>query len=167
MKIVADSAAPLWAMAASAGALAVAFGAQYLGGLPPCDLCIWQRLPYGVAIVVGMAALLWFRSPRERAAMTWLTVLCFAAGVVVALYHVGVEQHWIAGPSSCSGPSALGAAGSVEELRKLLAAAPVIRCDEIPWSLLGVSIAGWNAAASFALTAICGVAGWRQTAAFR
>ena len=167
MKIAADSAAPLWAMAASAGALAVALGAQYLGGLHPCDLCIWQRLPYGIAIVIGTAALLWFRSPRERAVLTWLAVLCFAAGGVVALYHVGVEQRWIAGPSSCSGSSALGAAGSVEELRKLLAAAPVIRCDEIPWSLFGVSIAGWNAVASLALAAICGVAGWRQTAAFR
>ena len=156
-----DDAAPLWAGAASAIALALALGSQYWGGLEPCELCLWQRVPYGVAVAAAVGALLWFRSPRERMALTWLAALCFAAGAAVALYHVGVELHWVAGPASCSGSASLNDARTVEELRRLLAAAPVARCDVVAWSLFGISMAGWNALASLALLAGCGLAGWR------
>lgn len=157
-----DRDATLWAMAASAIALLAALGSQYLGGLAPCKLCLWQRLPHGAVIVIGVGALLWFRGPRERLFLTWLSAIAFAVGAAIALYHTGVEQRWIAGPTSCSGDSGLNAAQSVEELRKLLLAAPVVRCDEIPWSLYGLSIAAWNALACIVLAAFCSVAGWRQ-----
>ena len=153
---------PLWAMAASAVALLAALGSQYLGGLAPCKLCLWQRIPHGAVIVIGVGALLWFRGPSERLFLTWLSAIAFAVGAGIALYHTGVEQHWIAGPTSCSGDSGLNSAQSVEELRKLLLATPLVRCDKIPWSLFGLSIAAWNALASIVLAAICAVAGWRQ-----
>lgn len=158
-----DRSATIWAMWASAIALLAALGSQYLGGLAPCKLCIWQRIPHGISIVIGLGALLWFHSPRERIFLTWLACLTFAAGSGIALYHTGVEQQWIAGPSSCTGLGALNQATTIEELRAQLLAAPVVRCDEIPWSLFGVSIAGWNAVASLALTVFCGVAAWNQT----
>jgi disulfide bond formation protein DsbB len=157
-----DRDAVLWAGVASAIALLAAIASQYLGGLAPCKLCIWQRVPHGVVIVIGLGALLWFRDPRERLALTWLAFLALAAGAGIAMYHTGVEQHWIAGPSSCTGLGSLNNATTIDELRKQLLAAPVVRCDEIPWSLFGVSIAGWNTLASLALTLFCGVAGWNQ-----
>ena len=153
---------PLWAMAASAIALLVALGSQYLGGVAPCKLCLWQRLPHGAVIVIGVGALLWFREPRERLFLTWLAAITFAVGAVIALYHSGVEQHWFAGPRSCSGDSSLNSAQSIDELRGMLLAAPVVRCDEIPLSLFGLSIAAWNALACTVLSLFCGVAGWRQ-----
>lgn len=159
---IADRDLPLWAMAASIVALAAALGSQYLGGLAPCKLCLWQRVPHGIVIVIGIGALLWFQGPRERAVLTWAAGLAFATGAAIALYHVGVEQHWIAGPTSCSGASSLNAAQTIEELRQQLLGTPVVRCDEIPWSLFGVSIAGWNALVSLALAAICAFAGTRQ-----
>ena len=94
-----DRDVPLWAMAASAIALLVALGSQYLGGVAPCKLCLWQRLPHGAVIVIGVSALLWFREPRERLFLTWLAAIAFAVGAGTALYHTGVEQHWVAGPS--------------------------------------------------------------------
>ena len=157
-----DHDVPLWAMAASAVALLTALASQYLGGLAPCKLCLWQRIPHGVVLVLGVGALLWFRGPRERLLLTWAAAIAFAFGAGLALYHVGVEQHWIAGPSSCSGDSGLNSAQSVEELRKMLMAAPVVRCDEITWSLFGLSIAAWNAVACIVLAVFCGVAGRRQ-----
>ena len=153
---------PLWAMAASAIALLVALGSQYLGGVAPCKLCLWQRLPHGAVIVIGVGALLWFREPRERLFLTWLAAITFAVGAVIALYHSGVEQHWFAGPRSCSGDSSLNSAQSIDELRGMLLAAPVVRCDEIPWSLFGLSIAAWNAVACILLAVFCGVVGRRQ-----
>ena len=74
-----DRDAPVWAMAASAAALAVALASQYWGGLAPCGLCLWQRIPHGVAIVIGLGALLWFQGRRGRIALTWLAALVFAA----------------------------------------------------------------------------------------
>ena len=158
-----DRDAPLWAMAASVVALAAALGSQYLGGLAPCKLCLWQRVPYGLVIVIGVGALLWFTGARERRALTWAAALAFAAGAGIALYHSGVEQHWIAGPTSCSGDASLNAAQTVEELRAQLLGTPIVRCDEIPWSLFGLSIAAWNALASLALAAFCGVTALRQS----
>lgn len=157
-----DRNAVVWAGAASAIALMAALGSQHLGGLAPCKLCIWQRVPHGIVIVIGLGALLWFRGPRERLALTWLAFLVLAVGTGIAMYHTGVEQQWIAGPSSCTGLGALNNATTIEELRTQLLAAPVVRCDEIPWSLFGVSIAGWNALASLILTVFCAVAGWNQ-----
>ncbi len=152
---------PLWAGLASAVALAAALGSQHWGGLQPCELCLWQRFPHGAVVAVAVGGWLWFRSPRERMVLAWLAALLFAAGAAVALYHVAVELHWAAGPSACSGPGALDRARSVEELRRLLDATPVVRCDQVAWSMLGVSMAGWNALASVALCAGCGAAGWR------
>lgn len=159
-----DADAPLWAMAASVVALAAALGSQYLGGLAPCDLCLWQRVPHGVVIVTGIGALLWFQGPRERNLLTWLAALSFAVGAGIALYHVGVEQKWIAGPAACSGPASLNAAQTIEELRAQLLGTPVVRCDEIPWELFGISMAGWNALFSLALMLFCGVAAARSAA---
>ena len=153
---------PLWVMAASAAALGIALLSQYWGGLAPCKLCLWQRLPHGAVIVIGVGALLWFRGPRERALLTWLAAAAFAVGAGIAVYHAGVEQGWIAGPTSCSGTGALNQATTIDELRKQLLAAPVVRCDEIPWSLFGLAIAAWNALFSIALFWICATAGWRQ-----
>tara|TARA_R110000868_G_scaffold46376_2_gene153202 strand:+ start:3022 stop:3540 length:519 start_codon:yes stop_codon:yes gene_type:complete len=157
-----DREAVIWAGGASTIALLAALGSQYFGGLAPCKLCIWQRVPHGIVIVIALGALLWFRGPRERLILTWLAGIVLAAGAGIAMYHTGVEQNWIAGPSSCTGLGSLNSATTIEELREQLLAAPVIRCDEIPWSLFGISIAGWNALASLALTLFCGIAGWQQ-----
>ena len=70
-----------------------------------------------------------------------------------AFYHVGVEQHWFAGPSACTAGS--GSAMTLEEMkRQILGTAPVL-CDRVQWSLFGVSLAGWNLLASLAMAALC------------
>ena len=157
-----DHDVPLWAMAASAIALLIALISQYLGDLAPCKLCLWQRIPHGAVILIGTGALLWFRGPRERLLLTWASMVALSIGAGIALFHAGVEQHWFEGPSSCSGQSGLNSALSLDELRKKLLAAPIVRCDEIPWSLFGLSIAAGNALACIVLAAFCSVAGWRQ-----
>ena len=82
---------------AAAGSLVLLLGAlffQYVWGLAPCDLCIWQRWPHVLAVAAGAGALV---SP-------WASLLGLAAtlwGAGVALYHSGIEQNWWDGPASC------------------------------------------------------------------
>ena len=137
-------------LAVSAVVLATAFAAQYWGGLAPCELCILERWPWTAAIVIALVALFVGGRPA-LAPVAALLFLAFAIGAGIAVYHVGVEQHWYPGPSGCT---ASNSAQTVEELRRqILGTAPVL-CDEVRWSLFGVSLAGWNALASLLMAAI-------------
>lgn len=142
---------PVLIVLASIGALAAAFAWQHLGGLAPCPLCVWQRWPYAATIALGIAA--WLVPPgRGRRALVGLAGLAFLAGAGIAFFHVGVEAQWWAGLESCSGAATLGAR-TIEELRASLLATPAVPCDAVPWSLFGISIAGYNLIASLALAA--------------
>ena len=137
---------------------------QYVGGLQPCVLCLYQRYPYAIAIALSVAALA-FAGRKESVALSKLLVyacgLLFFAGMIVAAFHVGVEQHWWQGTSECG---ATGSPETLEELKAMLEAQPVVRCDEVTWSLFGISMAGYNVIVSALLTAFCVVAPGRAKA---
>ena len=145
---------PGLALAVSVAARAAAYGSQYWGGLAPCMLCLYQRAAYGAVIVCAAGALACAFAEREKAArvLTGLCALGFLVGAGIAFYHVGVEQQWWTGTEACVG-AATGSADTIEELRAQLLAAPIVRCDEVAWSLLGISMAGYNAFLSLALAA--------------
>jgi disulfide bond formation protein DsbB len=130
---------------------------QVWGGLSPCTLCWYQRYPYGVTILLGLAGAVVTGQGRPRAAalLTLGCGLAFAIGATIAALHVGVEQDWWEWASACTGVGA-GQARTVDELRQLLETAPVVRCDEVQWSLFGISMAGYNLLASLALLAFAG-----------
>src|SRR4051795_5739938 len=91
-------------LAASAIVLGAALTSQYWGGLVPCELCVLQRWPWAAAITISIVALF----AGHRPALRWVALvlgLVFLVSVGLAFYHVGVEQHWFAGPSACT-PSA-------------------------------------------------------------
>jgi disulfide bond formation protein DsbB len=139
-------------LAASAVVLGAALLSQYWGGLAPCELCLLQRWPWGIAIVISFVATM----VGSRSALPWvalLLLLVFAVSSVFAFYHVGVEQRWFAGPSACSG--AATAADTVEALKAQILHQQPVRCDEAAWSLWGVSLAGWNLLASLVMTGCC------------
>ena len=137
---------------ASASVLGAALLSQYWGGLAPCELCLLQRWPWAAAIALSLVALI----AGNRVALPGIALalgIVFALGAVLAFYHVGVEQHWFAGPSACTASS--GGAMTLEDMkRQILGTAPVL-CDRVQWSLFGVSMAGWNLLASFGMAAIC------------
>ncbi|WP_299149970.1 disulfide bond formation protein B [uncultured Tateyamaria sp.] len=131
----------------SLGLLLGAFAFQHLGGLAPCKMCIWQRYPHVVAILLGAAAL--FVPLPTLLALGALAALATAG---IGGYHVGVEQGWWEGPSSCSS----GAVGGVDAnaLFDQIMAAPLIRCDDIAWQFAGLSMAGWNMVLSLVLAGL-------------
>ncbi len=135
--------AALGSLALLAGALAF----QYLGGLPPCKMCIWQRWPHGLAVLCGLALMI--------APIRAMTLIGAGAAFVtsgIGLFHAGVEQGWWEGPTTCTSGPIDSLSG--EELLNQILSAPVVRCDEIAWSLAGISMAGWNALLSFGLALV-------------
>ncbi len=141
---------------ASAAILGGALYFQYFEDLPPCELCIYQRIPYIAAIPLALIGAVFFaRRPSEKGVFAvWLAVICgagFLAGAGVAAFHVGVEQGWWQGTESCVGAD-LGDL-TLEEMRDAILSAPAVRCDEVRWSLLGISMAGWNFVVSLGLVA--------------
>ena len=86
-----------------------------------------------------------------------LAAAAFLIGAGIAAYHVGVEQYWWAGTEACTG-AATGSARSVDELRAQIMTAPTARCDEIAWSLFGVSMAGYNFLFSLVLAGFAALA---------
>ncbi|HEY0627332.1 MAG TPA: disulfide bond formation protein B [Allosphingosinicella sp.] len=123
--------------------LAGAYGSQYLGGLHPCEMCYWQRWPHFAAI--GFALLSFaLRSAADRGrSFVWLAALSIIASGAIGTYHAGVERGIFEGLTRCT-----SAAGS--SIQDILAA-PLVRCDQIPFEFLGISMAGWNAILSIGL----------------
>jgi disulfide bond formation protein DsbB len=135
---------PLVALLASLAMLAGAHAFQSFGGLDPCPLCLKQRDVYWGAAGIGAAGFLvarvWPRITLQRAVAALLG-LAFLTGAIVALYHVAVEQHWLVARCDLAEPGAIRAFSLEQKLE-------TPRCDQIAWSLLGVSLAGYNALAS-------------------
>ncbi len=133
---------------AALGALGTAFASQYWGGLNPCEMCWWQRYAYMTAILPLLPSALLRLSAGQRRASLLLGGLVFLVGAGISLFHAGVEQKWWEGFTACTAPIS---AGGLDDLRAAILAAPVVRCDDIPWSLFGISIAGYSAIASLIL----------------
>jgi disulfide bond formation protein DsbB len=132
--------------------LCAAAAFQVLGGMAPCHLCLQQRWAHAATIALALAAAC---LPRPRPWLAAAAALALLAGAGTAAWHAGVERHWWA--SACA--IDLRGIASVEDLRRALMAAPVVRCDDVAWSLLGLSMAAWNgllsaAAAAWALAAL-------------
>ena len=124
--------------AISACLLGGAFAFEYLGGLMPCTMCIWQRWPHAIIIVATLIGL------RGITPATMVGLIAITAAVSIGLggYHAGVEWHLWRGPGGCT--ASLETNMAVTDLVDQLLATPVVRCDEVAWSFLGISMAGWN-----------------------
>lgn len=144
----------LLATAGSAGLLIGAWGFQHIGGLAPCKMCIWQRYPHGVAVLIGMLA---FLLPGIRP-LPLFGALAAAATAGIGAFHAGVEQGWWEGPSTCTSGEIGGL--SQQDLFDQIMNAPLVRCDDIAWQMLGLSMAGWNAVFS-ALLMLIWLMAWR------
>ena len=136
--------------------LSSAYSAQYIGGLRPCILCLYGRIPWfltgGLMLVT---ILMQFTGPVRRTILL-IAALALLGGAGISGYHVGVEKGIFQPPSTCSATSM---PGSLEELKALMDTAIAPRCDEVQWEMFGITLAGYNALASLAmaLAALVGV----------
>ncbi len=139
---------PFGVAVACIGALGAAYTAQYGYGLEPCILCLYQRIPYALAGVLALAAILMPRG-AGRLALTFLCVPIFLAGGGLAFYHVGVEQHWWESVAGCGGQ--LVEFPTTAELQAGLLQKPEKPCDDMDWTLFGLSMTVYNTVMSIAL----------------
>lgn len=149
-----DTAAGLLAGGMSTVLLLGAFAFQYLGGLPPCEMCVWQRWPHGAAILLGVGggalAAAGAVPAKTARSLAWLAVIALVVTGAIGVFHAGVEWKLWPGPAHCTG---VGDPRSFEIV--------IVRCDEAMWRLLGVSLAGYNAILSFAVALIA--VSWLRT----
>ena len=137
-----SAAARLIALLLPVALLGGALGSQYFGGLHPCEMCYWQRWPHGAAILLAALA---FTGPAQSGrsrVLTLLAALAIAVSGAIGVYHAGVEAHVFEGFTTCS---ALPKAASTADLLRQITHAPLVRCDEVQFRFLGISMAGWNA----------------------
>ncbi len=123
------------ALALPSALIAGAWGSQLVGGLYPCEMCLWQRWPHYAAIALALAAFA-LKMPL-RGVFVALAALAMMTSGAIGIFHAGVEYHWWAGPACSAGD--IGA--SIEDLMR----APLVRCDLPQWTLAGISLAGFNA----------------------
>ena len=125
--------------------LAGAYVSEYGFGLFPCEMCWWQRYPHFAAVI--LATIAFFIPPRAL----WIALAAVAVLVSGAIggFHAGVEYHWWQGITGCTSPIPQGG-DALENIMN----APLIRCDAAPWTLFGISLAGWN----FLISTVAGLA---------
>jgi disulfide bond formation protein DsbB len=135
--------------------LAGAWFFQLVLDIRPCPLCLEQRYAYYLAVPLG-ALVAWAAAKHAPRAVTVaglvLLALAALANAYLGGYHAGVEWGFWQGPTECSGPVLdLGKAGSLfDNLDKV----KVIRCDEVQWRFLGLSLAGYNVLISLLMAAL-------------
>ena len=122
-------------------------------GYAPCELCLKERIPYYVGIVVAALAIVFVLAGRRASTRAALVGLCliFLISAAFGAYHAGVEWGFWPGPTECTG--SFQRANSTAEFLKQLQNVKVVRCDEVALRILGLSLAGWNAVISLALVA--------------
>ncbi len=136
-----DKLAQRLALAVPALLLGGAYVSQYGFGLYPCEMCWWQRYPHFAAVALALISTV---APPKR---LWIALAGFAILIsgAIGAYHAGVEYGWWEGLTACSSLST----GGGDPLEAIMNA-PLVRCDEVQWSLFGISLAGWNALISTA-----------------
>lgn len=151
-------AARLIALLLPAALLAGAWGSQLLGGLLPCEMCHWQRWPHYAAVAVAALSFAPLPRPVQMLFVLFAGVLIAVSGAI-GVFHAGVEYHWWQGITACTAP--VGQGDAMDLLNQALRR-PLIRCDVPQWTLLGISLAGFNAILSLGgAVAIFALAGRR------
>lgn len=111
---------------------------EYVAGLYPCEMCLWQRKPHYVAIAIFLLSFLLKNQSRYLAVFAGGLAI-FISGMIGG-YHAGMEYGWWQGWTACS---VIGAEGAMATFEQILNT-PLVRCDQAPWHLFGISLAGYN-----------------------
>ncbi len=139
---------------ASITALLAALIGEHIFGLQPCNLCVYQRYPFAIGIILGLIGVTLYRKPVISRAILGILGLNFLANSVIAFYHTGVEQRWWKSMfEACIVPMA----DEGKSLLDSIMGTPLTSCTDIQWQdpILGLSMANYNVAFCFGLFLFC------------
>lgn len=131
--------------------LAGAYAFQFLGGLFPCDMCYWQRWAHMAALGFAVAAFAFRGLADKGRSFVWLAALFILVSGAIGAYHAGVEAGIFEGATQCASARV---GGTASDMLAQIMSAPMVRCDEVQWSFLAISMAGWNAIISIGLAMV-------------
>lgn len=135
--VQARNAAYALALIVPAALMGGALISQYGFGLYPCEMCWWQRYPHIAAIVLALLALT-MKGKGSGDMTVILAAICIAVSGLIGAFHAGVEYNWWEGVTACA--TVAGGGNPLDAIMN----APVVRCDVAPWTLFGISLAGFN-----------------------
>ncbi len=124
-------------------ALSGAYISQYFFDMQPCQLCLWQRKPFFIIIILAAIFLLIPSFKKYQNLAIKMAIALLLINSAIAFYHTGVEQKWFKGLDSCT-PTAIAQPTNLEELKLSLEQIKVVRCDKPQFIFLNISMAGWN-----------------------
>lgn len=136
--------------------LAGALLSQFGFGFHPCEMCLYQRIPYSVVALLGLWVLLGTFSHSKVRVVLWIALLLWLIEAGLAFYHVGIEEGWWESATGCTNNSAAGA--SVDDIRAAIMKGPLVSCKDVALRVLGLSMAGWNVLYALGLAVVAGVA---------
>jgi disulfide bond formation protein DsbB len=141
--------------ALGAATIAGAWFFQLVLDIRPCPLCLEQRYAYYFAIPIALVTAALARrgaAPVVLKALFAILGLALVANAALGAYHAGVEWGLWQGPTDCTGP--IGDLGNASSLLERLQTEKVVRCDEVQWRFLGLSLAGYNVLISLVMAAL-------------
>ena len=134
--------------------LSVAYIAEYAFDLFPCFLCVYERIPYALSLLLGLLG--WVKPKAFPETLILLLFCSFFMGSALSFYHVGVEHHVFSSPELCSGKAEALDAKTVQDLQTALNSTPIVRCDEVLFRFLGLSMTEYNFFLSLFVSGILG-----------
>jgi disulfide bond formation protein DsbB len=143
----------IWVTLISVFVVGIAYIMETQFGVLSCKLCVFERMMF---IITGLTAFLTylFFPPRLQSVIIFIIGMFFFMGAGIALYHVAIQHHWVELPMFCNTNDFTGVQ-SVQALKELLLKTPFVRCDQVTWSFMGISLAGYNALLSLYMTFVC------------
>tara|TARA_B100000035_G_C20949658_1_gene531385 strand:+ start:203 stop:691 length:489 start_codon:yes stop_codon:yes gene_type:complete len=118
---------------------------EYFYNFPPCKLCIYQRIPYFLIIIVCFFSFF----AKYKSIHFYIAFFLLFSSFLIASFHSLVERGLVEFNSGCS--SSANSFENIDDLRNHLDSVPITKCDEILFSIMGFSLANINAIISFFL----------------
>jgi disulfide bond formation protein DsbB len=135
------------------GILGMAYILEHFYDVHPCQMCLYEQDVFMFAGGLAFISFVVLPARWQRHALSLLG-LVFLGGAFLAAYHVAIQQHWVALPTFCSAQD-FTAFDSIEALKEQMLKTPFVRCDQVSWSFLGLSLAGYNLLVSLFLALLC------------
>ena len=126
-----------------------AYFIEYILGHQPCNLCLIERIPYGLSII--LITLNYFFKKNERFIILLLIIIFFFS-LIVSFYHFGIEQDFFEESTVCGLKSAAEIISKDEILKQLQE--KTISCKDVTFKVFGLSLTSINIFISFILTVL-------------